>query len=136
MKYDSEGFIQINAFTAGGALPVPDISIRISGSEEENIDVDYTMITGRDGTTPSISVPAPAVRYSLSPNPAEQPYARYTIEAYGNGFYPKRLEDVTVFSGVKSLLPIEMIPDAKIIRNVNPPYSSNNSYITEHEDLL
>ncbi len=136
MKYDSEGYIQISAFTAGGALPVPNISIRITGSEEENIDVDYSLITGRDGTTDVISLPAPAIFYSLSPNPAEQPYARYTIEAYGTGYYPKRLEDVTIFSGVKSILPLEMIPDANITRNVNPPYSTNNSYITENEDLL
>lgn len=136
MKYDSEGSIQISAFTAGGALPVPNISIRITGSEEENIDVDYSVITGRDGVTDTLSLPAPSVFYSLSPNPAEQPYARYTIEAYGAGYYPKRLEDVTIFSGVKSILPLEMIPDANIARNVTPPYSTNNSYITENEDLL
>ena len=136
MKYDSEGLIQISAFTAGGALPVPNISVRITGSEEENIDVDYTLVTGRDGTTGAISLPAPSVIYSLSPDPAEQPYAKYTIEAYGTGFYPKRLEDVTIFSGITSLFPIEMVPDAKITRNVNPPYSTNNSYITENEDLL
>ena len=136
MKYDSEGSLQISAFTAGGALPVPNLSIRITGSDEENIDVDYSLTTGKDGTTDTISLPAPSVTYSLSPNPEEQPYARYTIEAYGKGFYPKRLEDVTIFGGIKSILPMEMVPDANILRNVNPPYSTNNSYITENEDLL
>lgn len=135
MKYDSEGYIQISAFTAGGALPVPGISIRITGSEEGNIGTDYTVITGRDGTTGIIPLPAPSVSYSLSPNPAEQPYSKYNIEAYGKGFYSKRLEDITVFSGIKSLLPLEMVPDANIMRNVNPPYSTNSSYITENEDL-
>ena len=135
MRYDSEGYIQFNAFTAGGALPVPEISIRITGSEEENIDTDYTVFTGRDGTTETVPLPAPSISYSLSPNPSEHPYAKYSIEAYGKGFYPKRLEDVSVFSGIKSILPLEMIPDAKIVKNVNPPYSANNSYINENEDL-
>lgn len=135
MKYNSQGYIKINAFTAGGALPVEDVSVRIIGSDEENLDFDYTLITGRDGTTAVISAPTPSASYSAAPNPAEQPYAKYNIEAYGDGFYPKRLYDVSVFSGIKSLVTLEMIPNAELRRNVNPPTSSNNSIITENEDL-
>ena len=136
MKYDSYGSIQFNTYTAGGALPVPNIKIRVTGSEEENIDVDFTVTTERDGRTVPLLLPTPPADLSMHPSPAEQPYAKYTIEAYGNGFYPKRLEDVTVFSGIKSILPLEMIPDAGIIKNVTPPYSTNKSYISENEDLL
>lgn len=135
MKYDSQGYIQISAFTAGGALPTPDVSVRITGSDEENIDFDYTLVTGRDGTTEAIPAPAPSASFSAAPNPSEQPYAKYNVEAYGDGYYPKRLYDVSVFSGIKSFVPLEMIPDAKLVRNVNPPASSNNSIITENEDL-
>ena len=135
MKYDSEGYIQINAFTAAGALPAPAVSVRIIGSDEENIDFDYTLVTGRDGVTEIISAPAPSASYSNAPNPAEQPYAKYSVEAYGDGYYPKKLYDVSVFSGIKSFIPLEMIPDATLRRNVNPPSSSNVSVITENEDL-
>ena len=135
MKYDSDGYIQINAFTAGGALPASDVSVRILGSDEANIDFDYTLITGRDGTTELIPAPAPSAIYSSAPNPAEQPYAKYDVEAFAEGYYPKRLRDVTVFSGIKSYVPLEMIPDAFLTKNVNPPTSSNNSIITENEDL-
>ena len=135
MKYDSEGYIQISAFTAGGALPATDVSIRITGSDEENIDFDYTLVTGRDGTTDVIAAPAPDAAFSAAPEPPEQPYAKYNVEAFGDGYYPKRLYDASVFSGIKSFIPLEMIPDASLVRNVNPPSSSNNSIITENEDL-
>ena len=135
MKYDSEGYVQFNAFTAGGALPVANVSIRLTGSDEENIDFDYTLVTGRNGRTERIAVPTPSVIYSTAPTPAEQPYAKYNVEAYSDGYYPKRIYDVSVFSGIKSLIPLEMIPDAALRRNVSPPASSNDSIITENEDL-
>ena len=135
MKYDSEGYIQINAFTAAGALPAAGVNVRITGSDEENLDYDYTVVTGRDGSSGVISAPAPSAYYSEAPAPAEQPYARYNVEAFGDGYYPKTLRDVSVFSGIKSFIPLEMIPNLGIIRNSPPPTSSNDSIITENEDL-
>jgi len=135
MKYDSQGFIQISAYTAGGALPVPELSVRISGNEEGNMGVEYSVKTDRNGLTEVIALPAPAVSYSLSPNPAEQPYAKYDVRAVGDGFYEKTIYDVAVFSGIKAVLPLEMIPDSGLTRNVTQPKSSNSSIITENEDL-
>ena len=135
MKYDSQGFLQISAYTASGALPASDITVRISGNEEGNIGVDYSVRTDRNGLTEAVALPTPSVEYSLSPSALEQPYAKYDVFAYGDGFYPKSIYDVTVFSGVKAVLPLEMIPDAGFEKNVFPPYSTNNSIITENEDL-
>ena len=135
MKYDSQGFIQINAYTAGGALPVPGISVRISGNEEGNIGVEYSVITDRNGLTEVIALPAPSASYSLSPGAAEQVYAKYNVQASGDGFYEKNIYDVSIFAGIKSILPIEMIPNAGLTRGVGEPNSSNSSIITENEDL-
>ena len=135
MKYDSTGFLQIAAFTASGALPSPNITVRITGSDEENIGVDYSLITDRDGLSDILSLPAPSLSYSLNSGSPEQPYAKYNVEASGDGYYSKRIYDVAIFSGIKSLLPLEMIPDAGITRNVSPPKSTNFSIITENEDL-
>ena len=135
MKYDSEGFIQISAYTAGGALPVPDISVRISGSEEGNEGLEYSVKTDRNGLTEVIALPAPAASYSQSPSSPEQPYAKYNVRAMREGFYDKNVYDVAVFSGIKAILPLEMIPDSGMTRNVTAPNSSNSSIITENEDL-
>ncbi|MBE6645159.1 MAG: hypothetical protein E7612_07275 [Ruminococcaceae bacterium] len=135
MKYDSQGFIQISAYTAGGALPVPDLTVRISGNEEGNIGVEYSVKTDRNGLTDVIALPTPSVSYSLSPSPSEQPYAKYDVQVSGEGFYPKTIYDVSVFSGIKAILPMEMIPDAGLRKNAPTPKSSDISIITENEDL-
>lgn len=135
MKYNSLGYIQISAFTAAGALPVPNLNVHISGSEEGNLGVEYSIKTDRNGLTAVVELPAPSVSYSLSPNPAEQPYAKYNVYASQDGFYPKTIYDVAVFGGIKAILPLEMIPDAGFTRGVYPPSSSNKSIITENEEL-
>ena len=135
MKYDSEGFIQISAYTAAGALPVPDISVRISGSEEGNKGLEYLVKTDRNGLTEVIALPTPSASYSLSPNAPEQPYAKYDVRASRDGFYEKTVYDVAVFSGVKAILPLEMIPDSGMTRGTSAPTSSNSSIISENEDL-
>ena len=104
MKYDSQGFIQISAYTAGGALPVPDVNVRISGNEEGNAGIEYSVRTDRNGLTEVIALPTPPASYALSPNPEEQPYAKYDVQASLQGFYPKTIYDVSVFGGIKSIL--------------------------------
>ena len=135
MKYDSQGFIQISAYTAGGALPVPDVNVRISGNEEGNAGIEYSVRTDRNGLTEVIALPTPPASYALSPNPEEQPYAKYDVQASLRGFYPKTIYDVSVFGGIKSILPLEMIPNAGFTKNAPPPTSSNTTIITENEDL-
>ena len=135
MKYDSQGFIQISTYTASGALPVQNASVRISGNEEGNIGIEYSLITDRNGLTEVVALPTPSASYSLSPGASEQPYAKYDIEASAEGFYTKTIYDVAVFSGIKSILPLEMIPNAGLTRSVTPPESSNSTIITENEDL-
>ena len=135
MKYDSLGYIQISAFTAAGALPVPNLNVHISGSEEGNIGVDYSLLTGRDGLTDTVSLPAPNTALSEAPNSPEQVYSLYDVYAYKEGYYPKEIKDVAIFGTVKSVLGLNMIPDARLRRNNNSPNTSNNSIITENEDL-
>ena len=60
MKYDSQGFIQISAYTAAGALPVPSVTVKISGNEEGNIGIEYSLITDRNGLTEVVALPTPA----------------------------------------------------------------------------
>ena len=90
MNYDSKGFIKISARTAADALPVENINVRISGNEEGTVGIEYSLVTGRDGTTEVISLPTPNKIYSQSPGAEEQAYATYDIEVFGEGYYPKK----------------------------------------------
>ena len=135
MDYSSRGKLQIKATSAGGALPIEGVNVRISGSEEGNIGVDYSLLTGRDGLTDTVSLPAPNPALSEAPNSPEQVYSLYDVYAYKEGYYPKEIKDVAIFGTVKSVLGLNMIPDARLRRNNNSPNTSNNSIITENEDL-
>ena len=75
MQYDDNGRLRIRTYTAGGALPVARATVRITGSNEENRFIEYTVLTDVDGITEAILLPTPALAYSTSPNSAECPFA-------------------------------------------------------------
>ena len=134
MNYSSKGKLQIKATSAGGALPVEGVNIRITGTDEGNIGTDRSVLTGRDGLTPIVTLPAPNPKLSQKQGSPEQVYSLYDVYAYKEGYYPKKITGVTIFGDVRSLLTLNMIPDAGLIRNTNAPLG-NNSIITENEDL-
>ena len=107
---DSYGKLRVRAFTAGGALPVDNAVVKILGAEEANREVSYSLLTDRDGLTESVSLPAPNIDYSLIPSPAEAPYATYDIEIFAPGFYKKRINGISVFSGIESIQLVNMTP--------------------------
>ena len=116
---DSTGTLRIRAYTAGGALPVSGAIVRIRGAEENNRNISYSVVTDRDGLTPKVTLPAPNVDYSLSPDPAESPFAVYDVEITASGYYPKRIIGLTVFSGIDSVQLVNLIP-------------GNNDYIVNY----
>ena len=135
MDYSSYGKLQIKATSAGGALPIEGVSVRISGTDEGNIGLDYSLLTGSNGLTGTVSLPAPNPSLSKAPSSPEQVYSLYDVYAYKDGYYPKEIKDVAIFSTVKAVLGLNMIPDAGLKNNNSAPDSNNNSIITENEDL-
>ena len=127
----SSGTLRIRTYTAGGALPVSGAVVRIRGAQEDNKLVNYSVVTDRDGLTPKITLPAPAVNYSLAPAPAEQPYSVYDVEITSPGYLSKRIYGLTVFSGIDSLQLVNMIP-GKGDSFDNYPIGNVNSVIPEN----
>ena len=135
MNYDDLGSIRIRTYTADGALPIDGVLVKIYGSDEYNRDTKYSLITDSNGITEQISLPAPLKSYSTSPGAVNAPYAVYNIEFVKDGYYPKKIDNVPIFSGTTAVLPIEMIPltyslDGKVI-----PQYNLNSIIYENENL-
>ena len=131
---NSQGRLAIRALTAGGALPVEGTVVRIIGAEEANRLVAYSLLTDLDGLTESAVLPAPNIEYSLSPDPAELPYATYDVEISAPGYFSRRIYGVSVFSGVDSILPIAMIPLSDGDEQ-NYPIGSINATITQNAML-
>ena len=108
--YESTGDLRIRAFTAGGAIPVSGAIVRLWGADEENRDFIRSTITDRDGGGFFTDVPAPSVEYSLTPDPAERPFATYDLEVVAKGYATQKISGVSVFSGIESYQPLNLIP--------------------------
>ena len=135
MQYDEYGTLTVRTYTAGGALPVAKSVIRITGVDEENRFVEYSVLTDVDGITESIALPSPGVRFSLSPGSAETPYAMYNLEISADGYYPKKISDVAIFSGIDSQQPIAMIPLPIRDNGTTYPRGNLNATVIENENL-
>ena len=125
------GTLTVRVAVAGNALPVEGAIVRIRGAEEANSQIAYSLQTDVDGVTEPVSLPAPRREYSMSPSPAQPPYAVYDIEITADGYYSKRIYGVSVFPGINSLQVINMIPrgDAPIL---DYPRGNINSNIPEN----
>lgn len=130
---DSKGTLRIRAYTASGALPIPNAVVRIRGAEELNRLVSYSLLTDRNGITEAVTLPAPSLSYSLSPSPAEAPYALYDVEISANGYYSKVIKGISIFSGVNSVQLANMIPNSGGAQDY--PRGNVNTLIPENESL-
>jgi hypothetical protein len=135
MKFEDLGTLSVITSLANSSLPVEGTIVRISGAQEENSFIDYSVVTDVDGITEKISLPAPSKNYSLSPGAPEIPYGIYRIEARNRGFYTKIIENVPVFSGINTSLPVNMIPSPIHDNNVEYPRNTLETIVKENENL-
>ena len=135
MKYTDSGKLYVRAFTAGGALPVRDAVVRISGADENNRYVTFSILTDVNGVAAFDNLPAPIPAYSLSPSPAETPFSVYDVEASKEGYYSKKINDVAVFPGEVAVLPINMIPVTLGNGGSNYPLGTLDTTVVENELL-
>ncbi len=134
-RYET-GELRVKAYTASQAIPLENVVVRIMGAGEENSEIQYSVLTDRDGNTDSIPLPAPPASYSASPGAPEAPYFTYDVTLIKDGYYIKTISNVPIFANINAQLPIEMIPlsfekDGSIQRQDNI-----NSIIYENENLM
>lgn len=121
----SAGTLTIVVHTAGDALPVPGATVTVTAGEGEN-RFYRTLVTDENGRTPPLRLAAPAAADSLSPGTG-QPYAVYRVHTQKAGFYQNENRAVSLFAGVASVQPVELLP--------LPPYQSGRITPTENTDF-
>jgi len=104
------GSLSVRAYTAGGGLPVEGALVRITGADEGNRDIAYSLITDEDGNAGTVRLPAPNIASSIAPSPAFTPYYIYDVAVEKDGFYDRVFRGVSVFPGVNSVQLVNMIP--------------------------
>lgn len=132
---DSYGSFMARVSEGSGSLPVEGCIVRIRGSGEFNSDVIRSLITDNDGVTPVIRLPAPNVEYSLSSGNGEASYFTYDVTVTKEGFYSKRIKNVSVFAGVTSVLPVNLIPFVSYGDGGSYPRGNNDSTVIGNDKL-
>ncbi len=102
-----KGYLRIWTTTAGSALPVTGVAIRI---EDEAGNLLHVLRTGESGLTPTVALPAPPASDSLKPDTAGKPYAAYYLTVDMPGYQPVRSLAVPIFDGITSLQPVTLLP--------------------------
>lgn len=106
------GYIKAEVTTGGGAVPIENAVVLITKKNNGKTYLLKMLITDESGSTETVALPAPSASFSETPSPTEKPFADYYISAYADGFYAENDMEVPVFSGVKSIQPIALIPKA------------------------
>ncbi len=106
-EQNGKGYLRIWTTTAGSALPVTGVAIRI---EDEAGNLLHVLRTGESGLTPTVTLPAPPASDSLKPDTAGKPYAAYYLTIDMPEYQPIRSLAVPIFDGITSLQPVTLLP--------------------------
>lgn len=107
------GYLIVHATTARGSIPLEGVQITVRSYEpefaENRGEVLQTLITGRDGNTERIALPAPPKGESMvSGN--RQPFAIYNLEAHLEGYRGQSYFALPIFESITAVQPVDMIP--------------------------
>lgn len=105
-----KGYLKVQAFAAQQAIPVNNVSIKISKEFTDGEHVFFQSVTDSSGIIENISLPAPAEIISESPSNLT-PYSVYDVTASHPNFSLDIPPDIQIFSDTKSILPIRLIPN-------------------------
>ena len=101
--------LTMQVYEAGGALPVEGAVVTVTRKREGQNVLVAALLTDDSGRTVSVVLPAPPAEDSTSPGNMH-PFAEYNVRTDKEGYYPVSNLSLSLFGGVNSLQPVEMIP--------------------------
>ena len=105
----SQGFLSINVTSTLGLIPISGATIRITSTGNPDTTIE-TVTTDSSGQTPELTLEAPDVQYSETPEPAEQPYSEYNLQITAPGYEPVYVSGTQILAGTDAIQSVEMTP--------------------------
>lgn len=102
------GYLQVQVYSARGAIPIPDAHITISRDDNGENTVMAITFSDRSGYSPVISLPTLSRDLSLRPGTPE-PFIAYNVRVDVPGFFTVTNLHVPIYGGITSVQPAEMI---------------------------
>lgn len=107
----STGYIQVRAYASTAQFPLENAAITVTATDGTAIAM---RLTDRNGRISPIELPVPDKSESLSPDPAETPFARVNLYANLSGYERVESLDVQVFADTTTIWNLEMVPLAEL----------------------
>lgn len=117
-SYSDRGFLQVNVTTGEKTIPLENAVVVITTKTPIGQTAVSITPTDANGKTPIITLPAPD---SAATDDSNTPFATYSAEIFLKGYHTVINENVPIFSGITSILPVNMVPlptNAKISRDI------------------
>ena len=104
------GFLQINATTNDGALPVANAQVQIIGTDGTPL---YTAMTDANGMTQAFPLTAPDKSFTLDPYYNQPAYSAVNVVVSAPGFNTQHINLVEIVDTETAVLPVNMKPLAQ-----------------------
>lgn len=103
------GTMKISVVSSVGQIPIPNATVVISYTGDPDSPIE-TLTTDSSGQTPTVTLPAPPLALSQSPDSEQQPYSEYNILVTSPDYEPVLVSGSEVFADELSLQSIRMNP--------------------------
>ena len=107
-----DGVLRVQVSAGSGSIPLTNVNIVVYRDFADGRHVFYTVATNADGVADGMILPAPPRQNSIEGN-GQSPFSSYSIIASRDGLRTEVIENVPVFSGVKSIQPINLAPSER-----------------------
>lgn len=104
---ESTGALTVSVFTANQLYPV--VGAQVTVTEENSDEVLANSTTDRSGRTTQFVLSAPSASMSQEPTVAI-PFAEYKVTVKHPDFFEAVIENVQIFGGVLTQLPVNLVP--------------------------
>ncbi len=101
------GYLQVQARTARGTVPLDGARIRVLDSEGNTV---YRLTTDESGETQAVPLETLDRGFSLNPGYMGNPYYSYGVAVEAEGFEPVTVTDIPIFDGETATLPVTLTP--------------------------
>ena len=105
------GYLQVDVVSAENNFPITDANISIAKTDEPEQTLEE-ITTNRSGQTETVSLEAPPLELSLSPQD-RRPYAEYTIRITAPGYEPLTISGTEILANATAIQNAQMIPLAE-----------------------
>ena len=124
----STGYLQLFAFTSRARLPLRDVAVMISDSNNKVIAMG---LTDRNGKFGPIAISTPDRVSSLEPGNTSQPFSTANVHARLENYEQIEADDIQLFANTLTTQNLEMIPLAEL----PDKWTKTESFITPPQNL-